>query len=235
MRFKGRKGLAVSLSFVLLTGISCDSSQDPDPAVFGYDYLEMALGAWQEFEVTETEYALSVPVEHAYQLRAEVSDFVLNPAGDTVWVVAVSRRETPMDAWEPHYTATVRIAGRQGIADWDGAMRQVLTFPPEAGAAWNGNAVNSQEADSYEITESGVAFTTDNGLNFPDVVTVLQEDNQDVIVQMDFRQERYARGVGLVSKEVTLLNYCTQPSCLGQQKIESGRVYKQQIIAYGRI
>jgi hypothetical protein len=80
-----------------------------------------------------------------------------------------------------------------------------------------------------------VAFTTDNGLNFPDVVTVLQEDNQDVIVQMDFRQERYARGIGLVSKEVTLLNYCTQPSCLGQQKIESGRVYKQQIIAYGRI
>jgi hypothetical protein len=224
-------GFAVSLA--LLTGISCDSSQDPDPSVFGYDYLPMAMGAWQEYEVAETVYELSVPTESAYQLRAEVSDFLSYPAGDTVWIVLISRRTAPPEDWQPAYTATVRISGKQGIADWDGVPRQVLTFPPEPGALWNGNAVNSMEEDSYEITESGAAFTTDKGLSFPDVVTVLQEDNQDVIVQQDLRQERYARGVGLVSKEVTLLNYCTQPSCLGQQKIESGRVYRQQIIAYG--
>ncbi len=226
----------VSLAFLcgIVGALSCDETNEPDPAIFAYDYLPLKLGAYQTYDVNETTYGTSDdPLAEFYQLKTEVTDSIPNAQGNTSWVVTVTRRNSLSEEWQPLETWVVRIDGRQAIATVDNVPYQLLSFPPAAGTAWDGNRPNSLEPDEYEITSADQPFTISGGLSFAEVVTVLQEDNQDVIVQLDFRRERYARGVGLVTKEVTLLTYCTQPSCLGQQIIESGREYTQQIVDYG--
>jgi hypothetical protein len=76
-------------------------------------------------------------------------------------------------------------------------------------------------------------FTTTTGTTFDKTLTVQQENNDDIIVFEDRREEVYARGAGLIQKTITQLHYCTADDCRGQMIIESGTVYKQEIIEYG--
>ena len=46
--------------------------------------------------------------------------------------------------------------------------------------------------------------------------------------------EIYARHIGLVYKEATVLEYCTVGDCIGKQQIEKGYTLKQTLTAYGK-
>jgi hypothetical protein len=108
-----------------------------------------------------------------------------------------------------------------------------LTFPPRVGNEWDGNAFNAENEDVYTIAEFDQSKTIGE-FTFEKTLTVNQETNDDRIVFYDFRAEQYARGVGLVSRVIHQLDYCTLDHCLGQQIIESGREFRQNIIEYGR-
>jgi hypothetical protein len=73
-----------------------------------------------------------------------------------------------------------------------------------------------------------------NGMTFEKILTVEQERNEDLMVCKDERHGVYALGVGLVYKEITELNYCTDENCRGQQKIDNGREMKLVIKKYGK-
>ncbi|MGB5980063.1 MAG: hypothetical protein WBG62_21795, partial [Cyclobacteriaceae bacterium] len=87
------------------------------------------------------------------------------------------------------------------------------------GKEWDGNAYNASASDVYtaRFEEEG------------DLLTVVQEELRDTIVSQDIRKEVYSYDIGLVYREITLLNYCTRPDCLGEGIVEDGRVYKQTL------
>jgi hypothetical protein len=88
------------------------------------------------------------------------------------------------------------------------------------------------DQDEYEIITFQQPFSA-GGITFEKAVTVQHENNEDFIVFLDQRKEVYARNVGLIYKEITALNYCVEDNCRGQEIIESGTVYKQELIEYG--
>jgi hypothetical protein len=77
----------------------------------------------------------------------------------------------------------------------------------------------------------GDAYTV-NGTMFPDCIEVNQNDDDDMIVRTDIRTEVYARDVGLIQKEIRILDYCTA-GCTVFGEIESGVEYTQKIKEYG--
>jgi hypothetical protein len=107
-----------------------------------------------------------------------------------------------------------------------------LEFPLVAGRTWDGNLLNNQEEDEYEVLDYDVPQTI-GGMSFGSTVKVEQEFNDDPIVFTDIRSEVYARGAGLISKETTQLRFCQAQTCSGNELIESGVFYKQEIKAYG--
>jgi hypothetical protein len=76
-----------------------------------------------------------------------------------------------------------------------------LGFPVEADKTWNGNAYNTMEPWNYKIMEVDVPAMY-NGLSFEQTATVFQRNNVNLIDQ-ELASEVYARGVGLVYKQLT--------------------------------
>lgn len=208
------------------------SSDDLTEADIGKDYFPLRTGQYQIYSVEATVYELGSPTTSFYQLKTVVVDSFLTTQGDYRYVIHRSKREDDESDWQYLDTWSVQMDDRE-IAVSEGNVSFVrLKFPLRVGLKWNGNEYNTLGPDDYQletIRESEVF----NDEVFADCISINQHDNQDFIVYLDQRREVYARHVGLVYKEITQLQYCTQVGCLGEQIVETGLIYKQTINAYG--
>src|SRR5690606_38102188 len=136
-------------------------------------------------------------------------------------------------SWALLDTWSVRRDGHAIIIS-EGATPYVkLQLPVREGTEWNGNAFNSLGPDTYSLKAVREPLAL-NGTTFENTVTIEQERNEDRIVFWDERTEIYAENVGMVSREIIQLNYCTADACLGQQKVDEGVEMEMAIIDYGR-
>jgi hypothetical protein len=214
-----------------LFNTACDNG-DPKPVDSGQEYFPLITGNYYVYDVVEIVYSEVAPTKNlVYQLKVEVSDSFPNGEGDHTYVLSRSTRNNETDAWKDLDTWSVRSNDREVILNEGNVSFVRIAFPLKAGKTWNGNKYNNQLADEYEINDTGKNFDA-GGVTFENTFTVLQEDNEDFIVFLDKREEVYAKDIGLVYKEVTQLAYCTTNDCIGQQKVKSGIIYKQQINDY---
>ena len=120
-----------------------------------------------------------------------------------------------------------------------------IASPLGDGKAWDGNALNilggtekcldhdSHTCDIYLIESFAKPYTASSARTFDNTVTIIQNDNKDLIVAQDKRSEVYALKTGLVYREINFLEYCTDPICVGTQFVTTGLKYKQTISDYG--
>jgi hypothetical protein len=219
---------------VLFLAAACDT-EDRRPADIGKDYLPATVGTYQIYAVDETQYnAISgAMTELHYQLKTEVVDSLPSTGGNTTYVIYRSTRNTDNDPWTYLDTWSMRMTDTEAVVSEENLSYVKLVFPAGNGRTWNGNKFNNGDQDDYDMTLVDKAYSVD-GQNFDKTLTVNQEDNQDFIVYQDKRSEVFARGVGLIYKETTQLKYCDKPECLGRQQVESGLIWKQSILSYGR-
>jgi hypothetical protein len=217
---------------VILAAVGCSSSDDP---VAAPDFYPLEEGIFQIYDVEEIIYELGDPDTFAYELMTEVVDSFQNESGYR-YVIHRSKREGSANDWVYLDTWSAQKTSEELIV-WEENIPFVnLKFPSKEGMAWNGNAYNNitnpstgQRNDEYVIQETGDGQTSIEGR----FATVLQEDNQEFIVYYDKRLDTYVDQVGLAYREITQLEYCTENSCLGEQIVNSGRIYKQRIKSYG--
>lgn len=213
--------------------MACDRDNDFKHADVGKDYFPMQTGFYQIYKIDEIVYTeLKDPETLSYQLMIEVVDSFPNPEGHYTYVLNRSKRLDANAQWKSLDTWSVRSNDREIIVNEENIPFLKLTFPVRKGSVWNGNKFNNLQEDAYEILTVDQSSRV-NEMEFDKTLTVLQENNKDLIVFQDKREEVYARGVGLIYKETLQLHYCTDNNCVGQQKIKRGSDYKQQIIAYG--
>lgn len=215
-----------------LTVLLGSCTTDPEPLRSDLEYHPLKKGLYHVYKVEETEYTVvNGAFERSYQLMTEVVDSLPTPEGYK-YVVHRSIRENDSSAWEYKDTWSV-IANNLRVVTDEGSVSFIkLAFPVSKGKTWDGNAYNTLGEDEYEMQSIGEIATV-NSVEFEDCIVVNQNDFDDPIVSMDIRKEVYARGVGLILSEISLLNYCTDTDCLGQKKIEDGIIRNQTIIGYG--
>ncbi|MBT6439225.1 MAG: hypothetical protein HOK72_05915 [Flavobacteriales bacterium] len=96
-----------------------------------------------------------------------------------------------------------------------------LIFAPKIGDTWNGNTYNTLEVWDYEYT-SVDSRDTINTLVLDSVLTVVQKDDANII-EREYAEEKYARGIGRVSKTYISLDI----------QNESGVEYYEVINSFG--
>jgi hypothetical protein len=217
----------------MLLATRCSDDDAPSAVDKGFDYFPLEAGRYAIYNVNEIHYSsISGNDTLAYQLMMEVSDSFVNNTGTITYVINRSKRNAQQDEWEFLETWSSRRTTREAVMNEGNISFVKLAFPLKQGIQWDGNKFNNSTADDYEIKDVGLARSI-NGIDFTETLTVEQESYDDQVTRTDIRTEVYAREVGLVYKETKQLTYCTEQVCLNDGIIESGLIYKQEIVEYG--
>jgi len=197
-------------------------------------YFPLQKGIYHVYTVHEIRYhSAGEPVVLNYELMSEVVDSFPSANGQYTYVIHRYRRAEESGLWEPLDTWSARVDQKEVIVSEGNTPFVKIMFPVNTSTRWDGNALNAIGSDTYTFIDIHQPLEI-GGMNFEKTVTVEQERNEDVIVFWDERVEVYALEVGLVYKEITQLNYCTDDACLGQQKIDEGIKMKVAIKEYGK-
>lgn len=238
-----RKRLGVILVFCLVI-LSC-STDEPFIPDMGFDYYPLQVGNYAIYEVDETNILQSVETETSYDLRITVTGSSINEQGVVTYFLVREKRTSPSGNWESVDTWSTKVMDNKTVQNEGNVLFVKLVFPPSMNLAWDGNQFNNLPDDGniFNDSNSGQYFISDldepltlpSGFETAHSLTVIQNDFSDNIVGTDQRKEVYAKGVGLIYKEITQLVYCTSSNCLGQQKVDKGVILTQSLKEHGQI
>ncbi len=222
--------------FVVL--LACEDK--PVKVDLGTDFFPLRTGQEWTYAINKTTFSyVTNPVEESYQLHLAVTDSAISN-GVTTYTILVSSRNSATENWQVNASWSARIMGNQAILNESNITRIKLAFPVGPATVWDGDAYNNEPPflKDYGATADQLLFRIENfnqqkelsgGLNFESTLTVVIRNLFDPIIGQDLQKETYARGVGLVYKEVTQLVFCNQGSCTGKQQ---GVSYTQTITSY---
>ena len=197
-------------------------------------YFPLQRGQFHVYAVQEIHHSsASEPLALSYEMMTEVVDSFPSAPNQHTYVVHRSKRADEGQPWQPLDTWSVRKNEYEVIVSEGNTSFVKARFPVSPGTRWNGNALNALGADEYAFADVDEPMQI-GGMTFEKTVTIEQERNGDQIVFRDERHEVYARGVGLVYREIIQLNYCTDDACLGQQVVEEGIEIRMAITQYGK-
>jgi hypothetical protein len=220
------------IAFVAIAIVSCDSADENPPLDTGKDYFPLRTGLFQIYDVTEIQYTLGVPETLRYELKAIVTDSFPNVEGSYTYVINRSKRSEGDTEFSALDTWSARMDTREVVMNEENIPYLKIKLPVNKNDEWNGNLYNNKGEDTYLLDDVKTSITV-NDETYADCIVINQNDNQDFVVTLDQRKEIYAKNIGLVSREIKIVNYCSVGECLGQQQIESGMIYTQTIKSHG--
>lgn len=223
------------ITIVAFFTVSCETERlKPQRDNSGRKFFPLKIGSYRIYDVEEINFSFVAENDTAkYQLKVLIADFYINQQADTTFFIERYHRPMENETWELNSLWTTRETPGQIIVTENNIPFVKLAYPVKEGLTWDGNALNIMEEDEYHISDFNITFETASQ-KFENVIQVIENDNEDTVIFQDFRTSFYAEGIGLIYKEVKIINYCaTTVECLGEGIIESGRKYKQQIVTYG--
>ena len=220
-----QRQLFLLLFGLILSVISCkkdsDLSQNPD---LGYNYFPVDSGRWIVYKadsIVHNDFTGTVDTFRFQIMEVMAGDFKDNE-GRVSQRLERYKRENETSSWKIKDVWWMTKTATRAEQSEENRRYIKLAFPVKNGQSWDGNALNTETAQHYSYEDVHEPYQI-NGLSFDSVVTVLQQDQLNII-EKKYSIEKYAKGVGMVYKEYISLDF---------QK-DAGVEYTLKIIAYGQ-
>jgi hypothetical protein len=214
--------------------LSCSADKIGPFETLGEEYFPLITGNYVIYQVDQTLYELGNPVSSSYQLKESVVDSFANNAGGYIYLLQRELWNEVEEQWENFEVWSARTTETEAVIMEGNTPFFKLKFPLRIDQEWDGNLYNNMAVANYRTDSVAFPYDIDAQSTIDNSITIVQSNNQDRIVETDYRIEKYAPHIGLIYKEILNLEYCTSSNdCLGQQIIDSGLKYKQAIIAFG--
>ena len=215
---------------------ACDTREIAvDPARAGYDYFPLKAGQTAVYAVESIQYRTARPADTSrYEVREVVQAPVTDLSGEEAFVIYRYYRPLGSTTWkaDPDSVWTAKRDAHLATRTENNVPFVKLSFPLRKDLAWNGNAFNDRGDDGYKVTAWNQPY--DSGTTtYAQTLTVEQSNEANECVKKNVQYEVYARGVGLVRKEITEVYYL-QPGgeCDFTQTISYGRRLSQRLVEF---
>ncbi|MCO6500143.1 MAG: hypothetical protein J5I47_07170 [Vicingus serpentipes] len=226
-----RKPLIIFL-FILIFFSSCKKNRDNVSPNMGYSYAGLDLGSYIVYDVDSYHYnkPFNVDTIVQFQIKEVVDARYMDLEGEEAFKIIRYRKEKDSTQWvlQDVWNAKRTITNYQ--KDEENIRYIKLIFPVRDNKNWNGNAMNNNGAEEYEYVsvnqrEIVGSYTLDS------VLTVLQFEDVN-LVQERFFEEKYAAGIGLISKKSVDIDKAFNNST-GLWERDTGNEVVMTIAGYG--
>lgn len=247
------------LFFLIIVFLSC-KEEFIEPAgskALGLDYYPLKEGDYRIYKIDSIVFDigdrnLPIQLHSTSYLREEIIEHYTNELDESLFRVQRTKANDLNGPWTPRDIIVRSRNDRQAFLVEDNVRLINLIFPLKEGRKWNGNAyvkdglivfVRGESLEmykdwQYEVLSVDVAEKVGD-IDYDRVVTISQA-NVDNVIERRFSIEKYAAGIGLISRERQITDsYCkytgiTGP-CVGKDWIDkAGRGFftKETLIEY---
>lgn len=247
--------LLLLFSFSLFFFKSCKDKTSLDDSFqidFGYDYFPLEIGKYRDYQVDSTIFDFgpgggTITHNSTTYLREQVIDTLTDNLNRVGYKIERFERSNLTDPWTVK-DVWMFIRTDQQAESLEENLRFIkLVFPLKEGVVWNGNqfiddaTIISIAGESIEVFKSweynvdfvGEPITVNNEV-YENGVQITQADNENLI-ELRYSIEQYAENIGLVFKEMKILDTQCIAECEGQpweEKAEKGFIVRQELIGH---
>ncbi len=216
--------IAISIGFVLMVILGCIKNETEKADIESdLAYFPLQVGQYREYKVDSILYRQGKFLDSTSSfIREEITTKVTDTLGEE-YIILRSIRKNDIDPWVPNASFTARIYYFKAVRNEGNVHLVCLVFPFIINQSWEGlslintDQVYDVQGESVQIYQGWEPFKIKenakpeiiSGLNYRDVVTVLQSDEEDILTKR-YSLEKYAKGVGLVYKEMAIYDCNSQ-------------------------
>jgi len=249
----------ILLVLTLLGLVACNQHEVEEVAIdYGYDYFPVEPGRAYYYEVDSLVFdpvvgGIAIDSSRTY-IREVVADTLIDNTGAVLYRLERYERTSDTLPWDIRRVYTLQKTDRQAFRTEDNLRFIKLTFPARIGEKWDGHVFFDDDTEviigsetlqmfkdwSYEVIGQE-EFAEVGTLSFEDVLTVRNADSENLI-EYRFAEEKYARGIGLIYREVQVLDTQCNACCGGNYSIcdglswvakaEKGLILRQRLVDY---
>lgn len=250
---KARLYQLLPLLITVLLLFACKSSTvlDDFQLDMGYNYFPLEIGKYREYTVDSILYdttGMGIVIEQTQTLvREEVVDTFRDNTNRLTYKIERFVRRTELDAWEVQ-TVSYAVATDDQLELVEDNLRFIkMVFPLADGELWDGNQfidptttitikgelIEIFKSWSYEVSSIDEVDVIDD-VTYDSVATIIQAESENVI-ELRLSTEKYARGIGLIYREMKILDTQCIAGCEGkswEEKAQKGFILRQVLTGY---
>ncbi len=229
----------ILILFVLVTIASCKKNKVELPPDVGYDYAPTAIGKYVIYDIDSVVFDEFVGGSYKYRIKEKLEENIIDAQGrPAIKLIRYFKKFdslvsydniawTLKDVWTCIKTQTTYEVVEEDI------RFSKLIFPITIDKTWNGNAYNTLTPWDYKILNTDNAETI-NSTAFDNVLTIEQKDDKlKNIIHREYYIEKYAKGVGLIYREIKDLHAEIINALPIEKRIKYGIIYKQTYVSHG--
>lgn len=252
----GLRNIVLPAVLLVLLAPACKEVEDPFilPVVEDDYYYPLALGKYWIYAIDSIiyDYNAPEPVRKAeYMVKEVVVDTFLDLTGRPWYRIERYERMADTLPWAIKQVVAGTIAGDQALRLENDLTFIKLLFPVTPFETWDGNQffdtsteINVSGEDivmfkdwEYQVLSAGMPETlgveTIGGLVFPEQVfpevAVIREADSENGIERRYAQEKYARGVGLITRELHILDAKQEDGKVSWEE-KNGFILRQRLV-----
>jgi len=210
---------------ILIINLSCDPVEYSEVKSY-QDYFPIEIQKEKKFLVTNIIHNSFGKDTSSYYLKEIITESFIDLEGDTAYRI--------QRYWRTDTTQTYEIKDVWVVKKSENSIQQLeenirftkLIFPINKNSFWNGNAFNNLGYQEYSVQSIHTDFNLNN-LTFDSCVSINQNYKSNLL-EYENSQEIYSLGLGLVYKEVIVI----QINNGNLNDITQGNEYIQELIEY---
>ncbi|MEL6922399.1 MAG: hypothetical protein AAFO94_00010 [Bacteroidota bacterium] len=238
--------LPLVLSLCLLW--SCENTTEA-PIPFGYEYFPLQTGNSWTYQVDSTVFDTTgmgrVVTESSSQIREQIVDQFISNEGNEVFRIERSWRRDDSEAWTTTDVWTAERTENRAFKTEENLRYIKMVFPLSENEVWDGlRFIDKTQkitvaGETLELFKNWQHQLISIGLReqigpftFEEVSTVSEADSENLI-ELRFAREKYAKAVGLVYKEMRILDTQNINDQLSwEDKAQKGFILRQTLIDF---